>query len=124
MKNNLQKYANQFYLLIVKNFSKLSILFLTHQIMPSTPPTTTPFAPFKTMKAIYVYIAALIGLIVVSAGIYGFLEYLLSLLFLNAEFNAAYIVTPLSKIITGLFIMIPHWGIGHHFHLLECKRKK
>jgi hypothetical protein len=76
------------------------------------------------MKAIYVYIAALIGLIVVSAGVYGFLEYILSILFFQSEFNSAYIITPLAKIITGLFVMIPHWGIGHHFHLLEYKSKK
>ncbi len=79
--------------------------------------------PFKTMKAIYVYIAALIGLIVVSIGVYGLIEYLISILFIGADFDAAYIITPLAKIITGLFIMIPHWGIGHHFHLLEHKKK-
>jgi hypothetical protein len=86
--------------------------------------SSTPFAPFKTMKAIYVYIAALVGLLVVSAGVYGFLEYLLSIMFFQTEFNAAYIVRPLAKIITGLFIMVPHWGIGHHFHLLEYEKKK
>ena len=80
--------------------------------------------PFKSMKAFYVYIAALIGLVVVSIGVYGLLEYLLSVLFLNAEFDAAYIIVPLTRIITGLFIMIPHWAIGHHFHLLEHKKKK
>ncbi|MCK5472261.1 hypothetical protein KAI54_03685 [Candidatus Gracilibacteria bacterium] len=81
-------------------------------------------APFKSMKAVYVYIAALIGLVIVSTGVYGLLEYLLSVLFLNATFDAAYIITPLTRIITGLFVMIPHWAIGHHFHALEHKRGK
>jgi len=80
--------------------------------------------PFKSMKAVYVYIAALIGLVVVSIGVYGLLEYLLSVLFLSATFDAAYIITPLTKIITGLFVMIPHWAIGHHFHVLEHKKGK
>ena len=83
--------------------------------------TTTPF---KSMKAVYVYIAALIGLVIVAAGVYGLLEYLMSVLFLNAAFDAAYLITPLTKIITGLFVMIPHWAIGHHFHLLEYKKGK
>jgi|GEM_PF-2469679 len=80
--------------------------------------------PFKSMKAVYVYIAALIGLVIVSAGVYGLLEYLMSVLFLSAAFDAAYIISPLTKIITGLFVMIPHWAIGHHFHVLEHKKVK
>jgi hypothetical protein len=106
-------------LLTNEKFPKLvlvSALFFNPQKMSST--------PFRTMKAIYVYIAALIGLVVVSTGVYGLLEYIMSILFLDASFDAAYIITPLTRIITGLFIMVPHWGIGHHFHLLENKRKK
>ncbi|MCF7836753.1 hypothetical protein K9N08_01100 [Candidatus Gracilibacteria bacterium] len=80
--------------------------------------------PFRTMKAVYVYIAALIGLVVVSTGVYGLLEYIMSILFLGVGFDAAYVITPLTRIITGLFVMVPHWGIGHHFHLLESKKKK
>lgn len=80
--------------------------------------------PFKVMKAVYVYLAALIGLIVVAAGIYSVIEYLLSILFIDAPFDAVYIITPLTRIITGLFIMLPHWAIGHHFHSLEHKKKK
>ena len=80
--------------------------------------------PFKSMKAVYVYIAALLGLVIIAAGVYGLLEYLLSVLFLGAAFDAAYLITPLTKIITGLFVMIPHWAIGHHFHILEHKKGK
>ncbi|MCF7845666.1 MAG: hypothetical protein K9L85_00325 [Candidatus Peribacteraceae bacterium] len=80
--------------------------------------------PFKLMKAAYVYLAALIGLVVISAGVYGLFEYLLSILFIGANFDAAYLITPLTRVLTGLFIMLPHWGIGHHFHLLEHKKKK
>lgn len=80
--------------------------------------------PFKVMKAAYVYLAALIGLVVVAAGVYSLLEYLMSILFIGASFDAIYIITPLTRIFTGLFIMIPHWAIGHHFHTLEHKKKK
>jgi hypothetical protein len=85
--------------------------------------TNMSSTPFKTMKAVYVYIAALIGLVIVATGVYGLLEYLMSILFLDAGFDAAYVITPVTRIITGLFIMVPHWGIGHHFHSLEQKKK-
>ncbi len=80
--------------------------------------------PFKLIKAIYVYVAALVGLLVLAAGFYGLLEYMLSILFINVSFDAIYVITPLTRIITGLLIMVPHWAIGHHFHLIEHKAKK
>ena len=76
------------------------------------------------MKAIYVYIAALIGLVAISVGAYGLLEYLMSVLFLSTEFDVGYIITPLARIIIGLFIMVPHWAVGHHFHALEHNKKR
>jgi hydrogenase-4 membrane subunit HyfE len=85
--------------------------------------TMTP-TPFKTMKAMYVYIAALIGLILVSIGLYSIIEYILGILLTNTPFNTIMLVTPLAQLITGLFIMIPHWAIGHHFHTIEHKKKK
>lgn len=80
--------------------------------------------PFKLIKAIYVYLAAFVGLLVVATGLYGLLEYLLTILFLNVSFDAVYTVTPLTRIAIGLFVMIPHWAIGHHFHILEHNGKK
>lgn len=80
--------------------------------------------PFKVMKAIYVYLAALAGLAFVATGLYGIVEYLFSILFLGAAFDAAFLVTPLTRIIVGLFVMVPHWAIGHHFHLLERGKNK
>ncbi|MFH1375108.1 MAG: hypothetical protein ABIH35_00350 [Patescibacteria group bacterium] len=80
--------------------------------------------PFKAMKAIYVYLAALVGLGFVATGLYGLIEYLFSIMFLDAAFDAAYLITPLTRIIVGLFVMVPHWAIGHHFHLLEHGKKK
>jgi len=73
------------------------------------------------MKAVYVYFAASVGLLIVASGLYSFLEYLIKILFLEVPINAIFLVTPLAKIIAGLFIMIPHWAIGHHFHLIEHK---
>lgn len=86
--------------------------------------------PFKAMKAIYVYIAALIGLALVAFGLYGIIEHLLGILLAPAtEFaqngvtlNTALLITPLTQIIVGLFIMVPHWAIGHHFNLKESRR--
>lgn len=75
------------------------------------------------MKAIYVYLAALIGLLLVAAGLYGMLEHIIGVLFANAMLDASYFITPLAQITVGLFVMIPHWGIGHHFHLLEHHAK-
>ncbi|MFH0776116.1 MAG: hypothetical protein V1936_00685 [Patescibacteria group bacterium] len=80
--------------------------------------------PFQAMKAVYVYLAALIGLVVLATGFYNLLEYLMSALFLRADFDTIYLITPFSRIITGLFIMLPHWAIGHHFHSLEHKKPK
>jgi hypothetical protein len=83
--------------------------------------------PFKTMKAVYVYLAAFVGLLIVAMGLYSFLEYLLNVLFMKTSLNAIFIIKPFSQIIVGLFIMVPHWAIGHHFHLIEHKnnsRKK
>lgn len=76
-------------------------------------------SPFTTMKAVYVYLAALVGLLLVAAGIYGMLEYIITVLFTEDKINTAYLITPLTQIIVGLFVMLPHWGIGHHFHLRE-----
>lgn len=76
------------------------------------------------MKAIYVYIAALIGFLLIAAGLYGILDHLINVLFTtDATIDVAFFITPLTQIIVGLFIMIPHWGIGHHFHLLEHHAK-
>ena len=80
-------------------------------------------APFETMKAIYVYFAAFIGLLLVASGFYTLLEYLLNLFFGHEQFNAIFIVTPFVRIIVGLFVMIPHWAIGHHFHICERQKK-
>ncbi|MFA6458705.1 MAG: hypothetical protein WCV72_04975 [Patescibacteria group bacterium] len=80
--------------------------------------------PFKLIKAIYVYTAALVGLLILAAGFYGLFEYMLSILFINVSFDALYAITPLARITTGLLIMVPHWAIGHHFHLVEHKAKK
>ncbi|MFA5351855.1 MAG: hypothetical protein WC304_01090 [Candidatus Gracilibacteria bacterium] len=80
-------------------------------------------SPFATMKAIYVYIAALIGLLLVAAGVYGILDHVITVLFTDAAIDAIYFITPLTQIIVGMFVMIPHWGIGHHFHLLEHHAK-
>jgi len=80
-------------------------------------------SPFATMKAIYVYIAALIGLLLVAAGVYGILDHIITVLFTEATIDATYFITPLTQIIVGMFVMIPHWGIGHHFHLLEHHAK-
>ncbi len=83
--------------------------------------------PFKTMKAVYVYLAAFVGLLLVAMGFYSFLEYLMQVLFTKSSLNAIFIIEPFAQIIVGLFIMLPHWAIGHHFHLIEHKtqnRKK
>ncbi len=98
-----------------KSLKLLLVLFFNSRKMST---------PFQTMKAVYVYIAALIGLVVLASGASLLVEYFLSVLFLGAGFDAAYLITPLTRIITGLFIMIPHWGIGHHFHLLERGKRK
>lgn len=80
-------------------------------------------SPFATIKAIYVYLAALIGLLLVAAGLYGILEHIITVLFTEATIDVNYFITPLTQIIIGMFVMIPHWGIGHHFHLLEHRAK-
>jgi hypothetical protein len=80
-------------------------------------------SPFATMKAIYVYMAALIGLLLIAAGIYGMLDHIITVLFTEAKIDVTYFITPLTQIIVGMFVMIPHWGIGHHFHLLENNAK-
>ncbi|MFH0776827.1 MAG: DUF5671 domain-containing protein [Patescibacteria group bacterium] len=79
--------------------------------------------PFKVMKAVYVYLSAFVGLLVVAAGLYSMLEYLLSILFIDSAFDAIYVITPITRIVVGLFIMVPHWAIGHHFHTLESKKR-
>lgn len=91
----------------------ICFLFFNFLLMTST--------PFKAMKAFYVYIAALIGLVVVAFGLYGLIGVLLSVLLTTDTFSAYLLVTPLTQIIAGLFIMLPHWAIGHHFHMLEQK---
>lgn len=78
--------------------------------------------PFKAMQAIYVYIAALIGLALVATGLYAIVEMLLGILLTYGKFDQAELVTPLTQLIIGLFIMVPHWAIGHHFHLKEHKK--
>ena len=80
--------------------------------------------PFKAMKAIYVYAAALIGLIVVAMGLYGILEHIIGVMFTEEAINMSKLVGPITKLIVGLFIMVPHWAIGHHFHLGESKKRK
>lgn len=80
-------------------------------------------SPFATMKAIYVYMAALIGLLLIAAGVYGILDHVITVLFTDATIDTTYFITPLTQIIVGMFVMIPHWGIGHHFHLLEHHAK-
>jgi hypothetical protein len=83
--------------------------------------------PFRAMKAFYVYIAALLGLLVASHGLYGLVGNFLSVLFTDATFSTYLLVKPLAQIIVGLFVMVPHWAIGHHFHLIEhhhYKKKK
>lgn len=82
--------------------------------------TTTPF---RSMKAIYVYVAALIGLLLLAAGMYGLVGHLIEVLFTEISLNTAFLVTPFTQIVIGLFVMVPHWAIGHHFHLLERKNK-
>ncbi len=78
--------------------------------------------PFKTMQAIYVYLTALIGLIFIALGAYGIIEHLLGVLLDSfIDFNQSYLVTPLSQIIVGLFVMVPHWMIGTHFNWKEKK---
>jgi len=86
--------------------------------------TMTTVTPFKTMKAIYVYLAALIGLVVVALGLYGLLWHLLGVLFTDSPFNSGFLVSPLAQIIVGLFVMLPHWAIGHHFHAIEHGKRK
>ena len=81
-------------------------------------------SPFKTMKAIYVYLAAFVGLLIVASGLYSLLEYLMSILFASAPVDATFLVIPFTRIIIGLFVMVPHWAIGHHFHTLEHKSNK
>ncbi len=76
------------------------------------------------MKAVYVYLAAFVGLLITAAGVYALLEYILSILFLGAHFDAAYLITPFTKIIVGLFVMIPHWAIGHHFPAIQHKKAR
>lgn len=97
--------------------SFLIFYFIHHLLSMST-------TPFQAMKAIYVYVAALIGLIVVAMGLYDILQYLISIMFTGAQVNMAILVAPITKLIIGLFIMVPHWAIGHHFHLHEIKKKK
>ncbi len=80
-------------------------------------PPTVKNSPFQTMQAIYIYIAALIGLIFLALGAYGIVEHLLAVLLNNRiDFNQAVLVAPLAKIIVGLLIMVPHWMIGMHAH--------
>lgn len=80
-------------------------------------------SPFKAMKAIYVYIAAIIGLLLVATGFYGLIEHLLEILLTDISLDTGLLVTPIARIIIGLFIMVPHWAIGHHFHMKEHGKK-
>lgn len=80
-------------------------------------------APFKTMKAFYVYIAALVGLGIIAFGLYGLIGVFLSILLTEENFSTYLLVRPLTQIIVGLFVMLPHWAIGHHFNLMEHKKK-
>ena len=80
-------------------------------------------SPFKAMKAIYVYIAALVGLALLASGLYGLVEHLIEVLLTSASFTASSLVGPFTSIIIGLFVMVPHWAVGHHFHMKEHSKK-
>lgn len=83
--------------------------------------------PFKAMQAVYVYLAAFVGLALIAVGLYGLVNHALDVLLTPAsenlqngiQFDRGMLVSPLTQIIVGLFVMIPHWAIGHHFHLAE-----
>ena len=74
-------------------------------------------SPFLAMKAIYVYIAALIGLVVSAFGFYQIVSLMLeAVMDPRATFVFGSLASPLALLLTGLFIMVPHIAIGLHFH--------
>ena len=124
----MEKYAEFFPLNLIAIFPGILILGIIFYFIYQFAMNPTPF---KTMKAIYVYLAALIGLLLIAAGLYTILNHLITILFTEEVFNAVFLINPLTQIIIGLFVMLPHWGIGHHFHMQEysgkttaAKRKK
>ena len=78
--------------------------------------------PFLAMQALYVYVAALIGLILVALGLYSLINIFFGVLLADEYFYLGALATPLTQIIIGSFIMVPHWAIGHHFHLHIAKK--
>jgi len=78
--------------------------------------------PFPAMQALYVYLAALIGLIIISLGLYNLINGFLGVLLADEYFYLGALATPLTQLIVGSFIMVPHWAIGHHMHLHTIKK--
>lgn len=84
--------------------------FIYQFIMNST-------SPLIAMKAVYIYVAALLGVILAAFGFMQLLE-----IFLRAFLDPRYIFmladisAPLAMFITGKFLLIPHVAMGLHFH--------